>query len=208
MKEGNLIQEIEILKNEIENLKKARENTLFSNRFGKFIKKSFTKLHLVIGVVITVGVSFLIVYASPISKPYTFTDGTVISASEVNANFDTLYETAWSKVDTGGIYYDGGNVGIGTTGPRTPLEISGSGGDYLLRLQSNEPSYIDQYMQFKAGGTIKQYFADNSSNYFSIETTGGNASGGFIRMRVDGTEIMLLSAKYCFIVPPALNCMY
>jgi hypothetical protein len=33
----------------------------------------------------------VLVYAASITKPYTFTDGTIISASQVNANFDPLY---------------------------------------------------------------------------------------------------------------------
>lgn len=126
MNEEKLMQEIELLKREIEDLKRARGSTLSLNRFGKFIKKSFTKLNLVIGIVITLVASSLIVYATQISKPYTFTDGTVISASEVNANFDALYGTAWSKVDTGGIYYDSGNVGIGTASPRAMLDLGGN----------------------------------------------------------------------------------
>jgi hypothetical protein len=54
-----------------------------------FLKKSLTKGRILLGVGITVFFLATVVYA--VSKPYDFVDGTVISAAEVNANFDILY---------------------------------------------------------------------------------------------------------------------
>lgn len=79
-----MYQTIEKLEKEIAVLKGSK----LRNRFRNFFSKSFTKVHWIIGIVIVVVASSLIVYATQI----TFTDGTVISASEVNSNFTELYD--------------------------------------------------------------------------------------------------------------------
>ena len=84
MDEKKIYQIIEKLENEIIELKGSK----FKNRFRNFFSKSFTKVHWIIGIVIVLIASSLIVYATQI----TFTDGTVISASEVNSNFTELYD--------------------------------------------------------------------------------------------------------------------
>lgn len=55
------------------------------------------RLRIGMGVLFTLGP--LLVYAASITKPNTFTDGAVISAAQVNANFDTVYSGV-NAVDT------------------------------------------------------------------------------------------------------------
>ena len=43
--------------------------------------------------------SFVALWAAPITKPHTFSNGSIVSASEMNANFDTLY-TKVNALDT------------------------------------------------------------------------------------------------------------
>jgi hypothetical protein len=170
MNDEKLIQEIELLKKEIWDLKKARGGTLLLNKFSSFIKRSFTKLHFVIGIVITVIVSSFIIFAEQITKPYTFYDGTVISASEVNANFDTLYETAWSKVDAGGIYYDSGNVGIGTTTPGYKFTVEADVDvNYIARIINSNNSQ-GQGLQIITNGGHYYNFALLVKTYGSNDT--------------------------------------
>jgi hypothetical protein len=84
MDEKKMFHTIEKLEKEIADLKGSK----FKNRLHNFFSKSFTKVHWIIGIVIVVVASSLIVYATQI----TFTDGTVISANEVNSNFTELYD--------------------------------------------------------------------------------------------------------------------
>ena len=83
MDENKMFQTIEKLEKEIVDLKGSK----LRNRFRNFFSKSFTIVHWIIGIIIVVVASSIIVYATQI----TFTDGTVISANEVNSNFTELY---------------------------------------------------------------------------------------------------------------------
>ena len=69
----------------------------------------------------------------------TFVTSTPARASEVNQNFqdlvdacndlrtdlDAILSSQWVDGTAGAIYYDGGNVGIGTTGPSAILHVQG-----------------------------------------------------------------------------------
>ena len=92
-----------------------------------------------LGVVVGLMASSLLVYAAVITKPYTFTDGQVISAAQVNGNFDALFSeenaketrmqtleaASWTK-NSGGLYTQESKVGVGNTAPGVRLDVNGA----------------------------------------------------------------------------------
>lgn len=88
MTDEKIIRELERLRAEVDRLSAHRPG---------FWKRTFSKTSVLIGVALAFVVSSLIVYAATISKPYDFTDGTIISAAEVNADFNALYTESNAK---------------------------------------------------------------------------------------------------------------
>jgi hypothetical protein len=114
------------------------------------IKSVFTKRNAVAAIVVLFFIGGVFVFSQAITKPNTFSTGEVISATEMNENFDTLYtkvnqidetiETLevnpWEK-NGENISFDSGNVGIGTHAPETQLHVNGmistDGADHGIR---------------------------------------------------------------------------
>ena len=96
-------------------------------RIVEVLRRSRLGKYLLIGIVLSV--SAAVVKADHPSVPplHTFSAGSTAKASEVNDNFNYLAERSWDK-DTGStsLYYNGGNVGVGTATPTTKLEITGT----------------------------------------------------------------------------------
>jgi hypothetical protein len=86
MKDQNMLNELEQLKQKVEALEKSRPVG-----FRAYMRKAFMKTHVIAGVVIAAVISSFVIYAATVSKPFTFADGNIISAAEVNSTFDTLY---------------------------------------------------------------------------------------------------------------------
>jgi hypothetical protein len=88
---------------------------------------------------------------------------------------DVLVGNVWSRNGTGDAYYNAGKVGIGTSGPLTPLEVIGP-------VRSTRISGLPQYIQLNGGdsGSIKltaQSNLDAEKNLF-IENLSGQATPG------------------------------
>ena len=66
-------------------------------------------------------------HATSVTLPFSFSAGTPISASQMNANFQTLSNTSWSLTGSN-IFYNPGFVGAGTTNPLSTLQTGGSFG--------------------------------------------------------------------------------
>jgi len=80
MSNEQLLRELESLKREVALLKAQRPG-----------RRAFSKKWIWIGFPLLLIITAITANAAVISKPYTFTAGTAISASEVNADFDALY---------------------------------------------------------------------------------------------------------------------
>lgn len=102
------------------------------------LSRLYQRRLIVVGYGLGIATSSLLVYAAVISKPYTFTDGTVVSAAQINANFDTLVSevnskdsrissleaVAWLK-GSSGFYTNETKVGVGVSAPAARFEVGG-----------------------------------------------------------------------------------
>ena len=75
------VKRINDLETELENIKQKN-----SWNFASTGKKRLISSLIVVGLLLSI-----VVIAGTVTKPHIFSDGTVISASQVNANFDTLF---------------------------------------------------------------------------------------------------------------------
>ncbi len=65
-----------------------------------------------------------IAYAG-VTLPFSFTAGSPVSASQINANFGSLNAASWS-LSSSNLYYTAGSVGIGSSAPGAMLDVGGS----------------------------------------------------------------------------------
>jgi len=154
-----------------------------------------TLLIVVIGSVVC-----LLLTAGTVSKPNTFAAGTAISASEVNANFDTLYNLVNGNIDSANLSSDansidkitGGLITISSDGAKArivgALDVSGTlEADGTLDL-GGSPAVLDTspLLELCANGNIWIDFDnDNTSSNASFGITSGNDSTSFLTFRED-----------------------
>lgn len=104
MNNEKLLQEIQLLKQENDIFKKKINNLEKANREKR---GPFSKVNLFFGVFISALITSMVLYAAQI----TFTEGTVISASEMNSNFTELYTMVNDLKSTfAGVSRDGDNI--------------------------------------------------------------------------------------------------
>ncbi|MCP4753245.1 MAG: tail fiber domain-containing protein [Proteobacteria bacterium] len=119
MKE-DLLRKIEDLERKIGRLEQStmgREQAS-SSRFNKSLKK---RIRISLAVAFSLAAVGLVMAAD---VPHNFGTGGVISATKFNENFSYIVDRLWDK-NGSELYYNEGDVGIGTTSPDAKLEIAG-----------------------------------------------------------------------------------
>lgn len=111
-----------------------------------------------------VGLSGVALYALALSKPYSFTDGAVVSAGQVNSNFDTVYTEVSLMGDSTNIravvnkttansFCPSGNVAV-----HVPFSFKGKTGNQICA--------ADGRGKVTCGG-VKYVYVTNSNGYGS-----------------------------------------
>lgn len=112
-------------------------------RVPDWVEKAGRAMYARRGVLLGYGLGLVttsvVIYGAVVSKPYTFTDGQVVSAAQINSNFDTLYTeinskdsrittlegASWTK-GANGLYTNEAKVGVGITAPATRFDVNGA----------------------------------------------------------------------------------
>lgn len=179
MDTNKLLERIEELENKIVDLERETRRSGFLHQIAK-------KSNIITGVMLSVIITSVILYAAQI----TFTDGTIISASEVNNNFSELYKTAWGSSDSN-IYFNTGNVGIGTNSPAYMLDVNGT-----LRINTINTNNTELLINSESGYFIiaRQSFPSNTK--FSVDMNGNvRADGSFTSPASDHADLLWADEK-------------
>ncbi|MCP4345593.1 MAG: tail fiber domain-containing protein [Desulfobacterales bacterium] len=136
------------------------------------------------------------VMADSITKPYTFSAGTSASSSEVNANFDTVYEQVNKIGGVINIDSEKQRVGIGTDNPDEALAVDGS---ILLTgsLIVEKLSWIALNSNWDRTDSRWEYLENGPA--YGIYETGDNNAWSF-RRAVSGEANNSISWKHFMIV--------
>ncbi|MCP4750007.1 MAG: tail fiber domain-containing protein [Proteobacteria bacterium] len=123
MKENaDIVRQIENMEREIARLKRVVK-TDDPSHLGKF--KRFLKKRWLVPLVVLTGLG-AVGLAMAAEIPHTFGTGGVISATRFNENFAYIVDRLWGK-SSSDLYYNSGNVGIGTSSPLSPLHVNKGG---------------------------------------------------------------------------------
>jgi len=152
MKHNDLLQKIEQLEQKVSALENQKQG------IRKYFSTAFRKTNVIIGIVISVMIASAILFAAQI----TFTNGTVISATDVNANFTELYNSVLSaETFTGSIANSADIVSTNngyvkftaTQNSDTSVFESVADGDYGIKIKK-AGKIIFNYDQIMASATM------------------------------------------------------
>ncbi|MCP4752297.1 MAG: hypothetical protein GY866_15500, partial [Proteobacteria bacterium] len=101
-----------------------------SSGFEKRWKKRLLVPLAVLSTLVAVGL------AMAADIPHSFGTGGVISATKFNENFTYIIDRLWDKSGSN-FYYNGGNVGIGTTEPNAKFAVQQTGGEDAIIVQDS-----------------------------------------------------------------------
>ncbi|MBF0590820.1 MAG: tail fiber domain-containing protein [Nitrospirae bacterium] len=124
--------------------------------------------------VVIIALLFLTLPAYAGSVPNVFTSGTVAKSADVNANFSYLGDRSWDKSGSN-LYFNGGNVGIGTTAPERPFHILVSNNAAAIRMTNHVGVIADIGVSGDEGGAAYQSFGivTESNHRIEIGVNGG-----------------------------------
>jgi len=203
MKDNEIIKKLEKAENRISELEK--EILEIKKPSLKSYIEHIGKRTIVVSLLFAVFLVSIVVIAGTVSKPHTFTDGTVIDADQVNANFDTLFNLVngnltteniksidASDITTGTIAtsripnLDATKITTGTLDPsRIPSTTSSSpnkitlydSGDSGRVIASNHTeNCIKQKISLNLPGSIIRPFISSSGNNIKDLVSGDNLS--------------------------------
>jgi hypothetical protein len=97
---------------------------VIDDRIIRGFKRVFNKrIMLPAGIVFSLMIGLVAIAAT---IPNTFESGITISSSEMNGNFAYIISRLWDRNEDNELYYDAGNVGIGTSEPEATLDVIGN----------------------------------------------------------------------------------
>ncbi|MBC8443044.1 MAG: hypothetical protein ISR93_09260 [SAR324 cluster bacterium] len=143
------VKRINDLETELENIKQNN-----SWNFASIGKKRLISSLIVAGLLLSI-----VVIAGTVTKPHTFTDGTVISASQVNANFETLFNLVNGNLTSENIAsIDASDITTGTINaariPNLDASKITSGTIDSSRIASSDNASSDRIILFEGGGFL------------------------------------------------------
>ena len=93
-------------------------------RIVEVLRRSRLGKYLLIGIVLSVSAAVVNADHGAVPPLHTFSPGTPAKASQVNENFKYLEDRSWDRtLPSTDLYYNGGNVGIGTANPAGKLHV-------------------------------------------------------------------------------------
>jgi hypothetical protein len=184
MDNQELIDRVEQLDIKLSQMEQERLTLPILSPFFALAKRHYS-LRLITSLAILAITLSAIVYAATLTKPFNFSDGQPASASEVNANFDALYDRANTHFHPGfpeGVTGDPINflISSGTPHPVT------AGKTLYITSASNTDVSVD-------------YISDGTDNYFSLPGSGGNFEQGLPLVFADGTSVQTVGSAGTYI---------
>jgi hypothetical protein len=121
-----------------------------------FFRRIFSRKNIIFGLATLLFCAGLFIFSATITKLHILQPGAVVSASELNENFEyledkitTLAPGAWQQSGDD-IYYNSGNVGIGTTSPEAGLHLK----DKRIRIEDSYSPDIEFFVGAEKYGEI------------------------------------------------------
>ncbi|MFH2129701.1 MAG: hypothetical protein ABIK68_04945 [bacterium] len=180
MENHELVKKVEQLDKKLKQMEQEHLDLPILSPLLTQLKKHYSlRLILSLGI-LTLALSAM-VYATSLNKPFNFSDGQVASASQVNANFDKLYDHVSSHYHPGFPDGFGGDVVNAYINSGTPYNV-GAGRTLYITSAINTDAAIE-------------YISNGINKFFALAATGGNLGQGLPLVFQSGTAIQTINAS-------------